>query len=189
MIENFKLKDGRIVVIKHLSIEDYEKDNNYEFVHNWLYRVNKYLDAEFEKEELDKNKKFYYDFILSNTEENIVIGAFHEEKIIASASLMFNEKKQKSKHVGNWGIAIHPDYHNNGLGMRLLSLMEDVAREKGLKRLEAEYYDGNDNAEHLYLKKMEYTMEGKRKYAALLKNGKYVDKILIGKIIDDSLNL
>ena len=30
-IEEFKLKDGRIVNIKRLTIDDYDADNNYEY--------------------------------------------------------------------------------------------------------------------------------------------------------------
>ena len=94
---------------------------------------------------------------------------------------------KKRAHVGEWGIAIHPDFHNQGLGERLLTILEDKAKEKGLKKLEADYYDGNLSAEHLYLKKMNYKIEGRRKFAALLKNGIYTDRVSIGKIIDHSI--
>ncbi len=65
--------------------------------------------------------------------------------------------------------------------------MEDKAKEKGIKKLEAEYFEGNDKAQRLYLEKLNYEVEGRRKYSGLLKDGKYVDRILIGKIIDDSI--
>lgn len=60
ILEEFRLKDGRVVLIKRLSIEDYEKNNNYEFTHNWLNQVNKYLLGEFEKEDLQGNKEYFY---------------------------------------------------------------------------------------------------------------------------------
>jgi RimJ/RimL family protein N-acetyltransferase len=184
--EEFKLKDGRIVKIKRLLIEDYEKNNNYEFVHNWLNKVNKYLLGEFEKEDLDRDKEYFYN-ILSNKKENLMIGAIFNQNIIASSGFSINLKLKKTRHIGNWGISIHPDFQNQGLATKLLKIIEIIAKEKGLKRLEADYFEGNKIAEHLYIKKLGYKIEGRRKYAAYLKNGRYTDKIMIVKIIDNSL--
>jgi ribosomal protein S18 acetylase RimI-like enzyme len=186
MIGSFKLKDGRTVIIKHLSKEDYEINNNYEFVHSWLREVSKYLAKEFKKESLDNDKKELY-ITLSDKISSVFIGAIFKDKIIGSASLKLNPFNEKESHVGNWGIAIHPDFQNHGLGAELLAIIEKLAQQKGLKKLEAEFYDGNKNAEILYLKKMNYNIEGRKKYAGLLNDGNYADKILIGKIIDKSL--
>lgn len=184
--EEFKLKDGRIVLIKRLSIEDYEKNNNYEFVHNWLNQVNKYLLGEFEKEDLQQNKEYFYNKY-SNKAEDLMIGAVYNQRIIASAGVSVNLKLKKIKHVGNWGISIHPDFQNQGLAMKILKILEEIATERGLKRLEADFFEGNEVAEHLYVRKLGYEIEGRRKYAALLKDGTYVDKIIMGKIIDKSI--
>lgn len=146
-----------------------------------------YLNGEFEKDNLEFNKKFFYSTFLSNPEENILVGALSDKKIVASASLQLNLSHKKTSHIGTWGIAIHPDFHNQGLGYKLIKIIEDIAKEKGLMRLEADYYDGNIAAEKLYIDKLNYTLEGRRKSAVLLKNGKYADKICIGKIIDNSL--
>ena len=186
MIEHFELKDGRVVEIKILTKEDYENNNNYEFVHTWHREVNTYLNFDFDKENLERDRKIWFeDFIESDKE--IVIGALFDRKIIGSTALRLNLEVKKRAHVGEWGIAIHPDFHNQGLGKRLLKILEDIAKDKGLKKLEADYYAGNLSAEHLYLKKMGYEIEGQRKFAALLKNGTYTERISIGKIIDTSL--
>ncbi len=188
MIEKFKLKDGRIVIIKRLFKSDYENNNNYEFVHNWLRKVNKFLAKDFNEEDIEKDKKELYQ-ILSNDKVSIFIGALDDKKIIGSASLMINPFNEKESHVGTWGIAIHPNFQNHGLGVKLLILLENIAKEMGIKKLEAEYYDGNKSAEILYLEKMKYTVEGRKKYTGLLNDGIYTDKILIGKIIDKTLEL
>lgn len=167
-------------------MKDYEKDNNYEYVHDWLNQVNTYLAFEFEKEDIDKNKR-NFEMLMSNKEEYIMIGAIYNEKIIAAANLSLNLDNNKMKHIGNFGIAIHPDFHNQGLGYRLLTIIEKIAYDKGILKLEAEYYGGNKNAEILYLNKMDYIVEGKRKLGTLLKDGYYTDKILIGKILDKPL--
>ncbi len=186
MIEKFKLKDGRSVEVKRLSKNDYEINNNYEFVHKWLRNVSKYLAKGFKEENLEKDRRELYN-ILSDNRISYFIGALFEKKIVASASLRMNPFNEKESHIGTWGIAIHHDFQNQGLGARLLTLLENVVKQRGLKKLEAEYYDQNKSAERLYLEKMKYTSEGRKKYTGLLSDGTYTDKILIGKIIDKTL--
>lgn len=184
--EEYRLSDERTVKIKRLLIEDYEKNNNYKYVHDWLHKVNMYLLLEFEEQNLEQDKKYFYDF-LSKKDENFLLGAIYNGKIIASVGISVKLGIKKTRHVGNWGISIHPDFHNQGLGTRLLMIMEKIAKESGLKKLEAEFFEGNKISEHLYVKKLGYKIEGRRKYAALLKDNTYIDRIMIGKIINESL--
>jgi len=184
--QEFELKDGRKVLIKRLRREDYEKKNNYKYVHDWLRSVNTFLGLEFNEEDLEQDEKFLYEH-LSNEEGVIFIGAILNEKIIASSSLELKVNNAKMKHIGEWGIAIHPDFHNQGLGAKLLATIEKIALERGVKKLEAEFFEGNEKARRLYIDKLKYDIEGRRKYSGLLKGGKFVDKILIGKILDNSL--
>ena len=184
-IEEFKLKDGRIVNIKRLTMEDYDADNGYEYVHDWLNKVNKFLNLEFEKEDLETNKTNFR-FVMSK-EGFIMIGGVYNGKIIASANLELNLNNKKMREIGKWGIAIHPDFQNQGLGTRLLQIIEQHAKEKGVKKLETEYYLGNVSAEKLYVKKLKYQIEGRRRFGGKLKDGTYTDRVLIGKIIDVSM--
>ena len=186
MIEHFELKDGRVIEIKILTREDYEQNNNYEYVHNWHHQVNTYLNYEFNPENLERDRKDWFENYIES-ENEILIGALFNGRIIGTTALRLNLRVKKRAHVGEWGIAIHPDFHNQGLGKKLLTILEDMAKEKGLKKLEADYYVENLSAEHLYLNKMNYEVEGRRKFAALLKDGTYTDRVSIGKIIDDSL--
>jgi ribosomal protein S18 acetylase RimI-like enzyme len=185
-IEQFELKDGRVVQLKRLTKEDYENEASYIFVHNWLHQVNKYLALEFEENNLERNKKGFMQ-MLSNLESLFVVGAIFEEKIIAQSSLELNTMSKKHRHIGTWGIAIHPDFQNQGLGTKLLNELEKIAKEKGIKKLETSYYEGNDAAKRLYVEKLGYEIEGRQKFGARLKDGSYTDKVLIGKIIDESI--
>ncbi|MFW9897938.1 MAG: GNAT family N-acetyltransferase [Candidatus Thorarchaeota archaeon] len=186
MIEEFKIKDGRVVFIKRLTMDDYKINKNYEYVHSWLNQVNKYLALEFDKENLEQDRR-NFEIIMSNKDNYIMIGAIYNEKIIASANLELNLRNKKMGHIGKWGIAIHPKFQNKGLGTRLLLIIENIAKEKGLKKLETEYFNSNVKAEKLYVEKLKYQIEGRRKCGAKLKEGIYTNRILIGKIIDDSL--
>jgi len=55
----------------------------------------------------------------------------------------------KIRHVGRWSIIIHPHFQHQDLGEILLTIIEDIAKKKGLKRLEAKYAEGNRAAEEL----------------------------------------
>lgn len=187
MNEYFKLKDGRIVEIRILTMDDYKSNNNYEFVHDWLNQVNKFLALEFEKDDLERDR-VNFELWMSNKDDYIMFGAISKGKIIASASLELNLNNKKMGHIGKWGIAIHPNYHNQGLGTRLIVIIENYAKEKGVIKLETEYYSGNIHAERVYLEKLQYQIEGKRKFGCKLTDGTYTDRILIGKIIDDLIS-
>ena len=186
MIEEFKLKDGRNVTIKRLKVDDYEKNQNYEFVHNWLNKVNKYLGREFLPEELEGDKVFFYKK-LKKLELFFVVGAIYNEKIVGTASLELNLSSKKFQHVATWGISINQDFQNQGLGKRLLEVLEHIAKTLGIKKLEAEFIEGNEIARNLYINKLNHSIEGMKRYSVLLSNGTYVDKIQIGKIIDQNL--
>ena len=186
MIEEFKLKDGRNVIIKRLNIVDYEKNQNYEFVHSWLNEVSKYLGREFEAEELERDREYFYKK-LKNLETFFVVGAKYNEKIVGTASLELNLNSKKFKHVATWGISVNQDFQNQGLGKGLLEVLENIAKTLGIKKLEAEFIEGNKIARNLYTNKLNYSIEGRKKYSVLLNNGTYVDKIQIGKIIDENL--
>jgi len=186
MIEEFALKDGRNVIIKRLKIEDYEKNQNYEFVHSWLNEVSKYLAREFPPEDLEKDREYFYKK-LKGLEHFFVVGAKYNEKIVGTASLELNLHSKKFKHVATWGISVNQDFQNQGLGKRLLEVLENIAKSLGIKKLEAEFIEGNEIARNLYINKLNHSIEGRKKYSVLLSNGTYVDKIQIGKIIDHNL--
>ncbi|TFG08248.1 MAG: GNAT family N-acetyltransferase [Promethearchaeota archaeon] len=186
MSEDFMLKDKRIVKIRDLSIDDFKKNQNYEFVHSWLEQIDKYLGKDFKIENLEQDRQEFIDLI-SNNDNIFLVGALDQGRIVAFSSLSLNTTLQKEKHVGRWGITVNPEYQNQGIGKKLLSRIEEIAIKRGIKRLEAEFYEGNKSAEILYLKKLNYVLEGRRKFAGHLKDGSYVDKILIGKIIDPSI--
>ncbi len=89
--------------------------------------------------------------------------------------------------MATWGISINQDFQNQGLGKRLLEVLEHIAKTLGIKKLEAEFIEGNEIARNLYINKLNHSIEGRKQNSVLLSNGAYVDKIQIGKIIDENL--
>ena len=109
-------------------------------------------------------------------------GACYNDCIVALATVHFRANREKIRHVGKFGISIHPEFHNNGLGTRMLVVLEELSKEKGLLKLEAEFSSSNKAAQHVYILKLGYTIEGFKTMALRLENGSFDNDILIGKI-------
>lgn len=178
----FTLKDGRMVIIKHIAKEDYDRFDNYKYYFMWRLEIQKYLSSFYKEEDLETFKQKYYD-ALSKPNENIDIGAFHEGKLIGIVCAFIKFGNPKQGHVAKWGVNIKKEFHNQGLGTKLLETMEIVARLRGLKRLEATYAEGNGSAEHLYLNKLGYIKEGIQENKTCI-DGEYQNVILIGKLLE-----
>ena len=58
---NYKMQDGREVMIGPLTIEDCEYNGNYENMYQWLHQVNMFLTREFNEHDLEQNKKQFYE--------------------------------------------------------------------------------------------------------------------------------
>jgi len=104
--------------------------------------------------------------------------------VVGQANLSVNTLSPRVKHIGKWSIVIHPEFQNKGLGAQMLMCIEVMAKKLGLLRLEVEYAKGNTPAEELYLRKLGYTIEGRKKKGFRRKDGVFVDKIVIGKLLE-----
>ena len=175
------LKDSRKIKISNLTPEICDLNNNYGYMHRWLHQVNRFLLKEFNPEKLERDKKEFFKKL--SDPEALILGGFYGGKIIAQARLHTLSSRKKICHVGGWSIMIHPTFQHQGLGEMLLNMIEDIAKEKGLKRLEAKFVEGNKAAEELYITKMNYQVEGCKQKTFLLDNSKYVNEILIAKIL------
>jgi RimJ/RimL family protein N-acetyltransferase len=104
-------------------------------------------------------------------------------KMIASASLVF-QKEEIYRHKAGFGISVHDDYQNKGLGNILTQYMLDIAAERGLKKVTLSVVAHNERAIHVY-EKMGYIQEGRLRmdfWNPILE--KWDDTILMGKILD-----
>lgn len=115
-----------------------------------------------------------------------ILGFVETEKgtrMITSASLVFR-KEEIYKHKGSFGITVHDDYQNMGLGKILTQYILDIAKERGLKKVTLGVVAGNKRAIHVY-EKLGYVKEGCLKmdfWNPILE--KWDDTILMSKILD-----
>lgn len=62
----------------------------------------------------------YESLFNQDRDENIIFGAFIDEKLVGSIGL-YQEKKHKAKHKSNiWGMYVQPDYRGQSIGGALI---------------------------------------------------------------------
>jgi RimJ/RimL family protein N-acetyltransferase len=97
-----------------------------------------------------------------NYESVLPILAVHRskgrERVVGSATLRFYQDEVNS-HKAEFGIAIHDDYQNLGLGTILTKMMVDLARVKGLRRVYLDVVSDNKRAIWMY-EKCGFSIEG-----------------------------
>jgi putative acetyltransferase len=81
-----------------------------------------------------------------------------DERVVAVSSLDFGQMKH-NMHVATFGITVHDDYQNRGLGTRLTEYMIGIARMKGLKKVALEVVTQNNKAISVY-RRCGFTVEG-----------------------------
>jgi RimJ/RimL family protein N-acetyltransferase len=91
----------------------------------------------------------------------ITIDPQGQERIISVASLDFYSSDDL-KHKTEFGVTVHDDYQNRGLGTILTNHMIDNARQMGLKKVYLRVVTENDRAIHVY-KKCGFHIEGELK--------------------------
>ncbi|HMF30969.1 MAG TPA: GNAT family N-acetyltransferase [Candidatus Lokiarchaeia archaeon] len=181
-----ELHDSRSYTIRQVRREDYE-DGKYDEVHAWLREIEEFLAIRFEPEDLESNRIFWMRNVDTQDEKShIILGAFLDDELIGQTDLGYPGETGRSpgRHVGAWGLAVKKEFHNQGVGQALLEAIEALARDLGLHKLAAEVVDNNEPAKALYLRKMGYEVEGRKKEHFLHDSGEFMDMLVIGKILD-----
>lgn len=84
-------------------------------------------------------------------------------------------------HCGELGFGVDQRYQRQGIGLRLLTAVEELATKKGLHRLECSCFAANIPAMRLLLK-AGFTEEG-RKRQPICSGETYSDQVFFGKLL------
>lgn len=84
------------------------------------------------------------------------------------------------RHIYTFDLMVCEKFWGLGLGGRLMEIMHDQARRRGIKRIEALVKEGNERALALY-RKHGYEIEGTRRKSVLV-DGRYLDEYFVGKL-------
>lgn len=173
------LKNEKKIILRNLELSD---SNNYinfckiigsETAHT-LHYPNQILsiDAISEKLKISIDSPF-----------QLELGGFCNEILISH--LTFYKPRPYhpfEKHIGEFGIKIVKNFSCMGLGSTMMLIMENIARQMGISRIQAKVRTSNYIGINFY-RKLEYQIEGVKKQAALI-NGLYEDEFYIAKILN-----
>lgn len=123
---------------------------------------------EYSLHEEDDKKKFIT--VLCEVEEQVVGYATIEESMW-----------DLSRHAGELGIAVLPQFRGVGVGSALLDSVLGVASDKGFKKVNLSVFHTNKHAINLY-KRFGFKKVGRKSKQFYLK-GNYIDEILMEKFI------
>lgn len=104
------------------------------------------------------------------------------EKVVGMAGLTVSASP-RLRHSAGFGIMVHRDYQDQGVGTALMKAVLDLADNwLMLVRVELGVYADNERAIHLY-KKMGFEVEGTRRKAAI-RGGTYADELIMARLRD-----
>ncbi len=129
-----------------------------------------------------KRNEDYITNMDENTHQFVAVtkGAAGEELIIGTAGLAVFANP-RLRHSAAFGIMVHKDFQNKGVGSALTEAVLDIADNwLMLVRVELGVFADNLNAIHLY-EKYGFEKEGTKKMAAI-RNGRYTDEIIMARI-------
>ncbi|HAT4089504.1 GNAT family N-acetyltransferase [Clostridium perfringens] len=156
--------------IRDIEIEDYKEISKIRKMPGVMENI---LSNKDEEEELIKEK------IINRGKNQYWYVAEENGKVIGLGILM-NHGNLRKKHVGVITLMVNSDYQNKGIGSLLMDKLINLSESLNIIRLELCVFRDNYKAINLY-KKFGFKEEG-IKIKSALKNGEYVDEIIMARI-------
>ncbi|HAT4243326.1 GNAT family N-acetyltransferase [Clostridium perfringens] len=156
--------------IRDIKIEDYKEISKIRKMPGVMENI---LSNKDEEEELIKEK------IINRGKNQYWYVAEENGKVIGLGILM-NHGNLRRKHVGVITLMVNSDYQNKGVGSLLMDKLINLSESLNIIRLELCVFRDNYKAINLY-KKFGFKEEG-IKIKSALKNGEYVDEIIMARI-------
>ncbi len=115
----------------------------------------------------------------SRSPQTLMLLAFIDGEIASMASFSANSLI-KTRHRASLAISVDQKFWGLGLGTHMINHLCQKAKEIGIIQMELEYIEGNKGARALY-EKCGFIQYGQHPKAIRLKNGKFLDEILMLK--------
>lgn len=157
--------------IRDIKIEDYKEISKIRKMPGVMENI---LSNKDEEEELIKEK------IINKGKNQYWYVAEENGKVIGLGILM-NHGNLRKKHVGVITLMVNSDYQNKGVGSLLIDKLINLSESFNIIRLELCVFRDNYKAINLY-KKFGFKEEG-IKVKSALKNGEYIDEVMMARII------
>ncbi len=181
MRQSFTLQDGTVLMIREVTFndalginhlgtmifsstdqvltspEEFRKDGTFE---NQLKRIKNYSEAA----------------------GKCIFVAEIEGRIVGMIDF-WNGHRKRIEHTGEFGMGVHPDYRNKGIGKCLIEMLLKWAKENPMiEKVKLGVFSTNARGIHLYTK-MGFVEEGRKVNEVKTEEGKYIDVIEMYKCV------
>lgn len=127
-----------------------------------------------------RDVQFWRDFYRTRDPEGVELAAEIDGRVVGHLGMILNRAPRR-KHVGSFGICVHPDFHGRGVGRALMAEMINLADNwLNLLRLELSVASENSRAIALY-RRFGFEVEGELKMD-LFRNGRYGDTTQMARL-------
>jgi len=177
--ESFQTKTRRSVTIRHCTAADI--DSFMKFQPRIAEESNHTLQMVGRQPSRESLQRAWESAMLDPV--SLRVAAFSGDQMIAQLSL-YNESESPhpwTRHAASFGMMIVKEFWGEGIGRRLLDIMEAHARACGIIRIQALVRVENVRGLRLYTR-MGYEIEGTRRQGALI-NGEPHDEYYIAKLL------
>lgn len=173
MQKELLMKDDKIITIRKITINDIQaffEFTKYIFNHLTDYTID--LPTEFSND-IELEKKQISKFSSSG---NLLLGAFYENKLIGVLDFISN-KRNRINHWGKFGISLHTDFQNFGIGTQMINMMIEWAKQNEQTNMIClSVHENNTRAIHLY-KKLGFIEYGLLKNCIKNVDGRFTNSI------------
>ncbi|EJT5936877.1 TPA: N-acetyltransferase family protein [Clostridium perfringens] len=156
--------------IRDIEIEDYKEISKIRKMPGVMENI---LSNKDEEEESIKEK-------IINMGKNQYWYVAEENGKVIGLGILMNHGNLRKKHVGVITLMVNSDYQNKGVGSLLMDKLINLSESINIIRLELCVFRDNYKAINLY-KKFGFKEEG-IKVKSALKNGEYIDEIMMARI-------
>lgn len=167
---NYKLNDGRQVLIRSPKEEDINAILNYLFISagetNYLLRY----PEECKNISYDSEKEYFN--MLNNSDNQTMLVCFVDGEVAGNCQVSWSNTI-KTRHRAGIAIALLSKFWGLGLGTRLMEELIKIATENNIMQIELEFVEGNNRARALY-EKMGFKIVGLTPDAIRLKDGTFL---------------
>lgn len=173
-MKTYPMKDGRKVVIREASQEDFE-----EVIQVWaaVASERKYILIE---QVTDFHRKWFINVMRKKM--GVCIVAEIEGKIVANCNLVPRGLgAAKCRHVLDLSIHVLREHRGLGIGNALVDYAIDWAQKHNYEKISLSVFSTNTPAINLY-KKFGFEIEGVKKKEFKIE-GEYVDEVCMGKFL------
>lgn len=179
--ETFEIKDGRELNIRSCEPEDAQAFLDFHAV--VASETTHTLQTPLKPHSLESSRERFQK--MKEEEVDVQWGIFHEEngesRIVGMISLHSRRDHPWTKHLCSFGMMNRQEFWGQGLGKKMLEVLEAYAKKIGFTKIEAQVRVANDRGVNLY-KNFGFEIEGTRKSGAII-DGKPCDEYYIAKFI------